>query len=106
MSLLVIDSIAWNCYDFHVMPRISEFFGIVVLMYWFDQQQHKKPHFHARYSGKEGVFDLDGNLLAGSLGAKGDSLVREWCKLRRSELQTAWDLAVVGKEIPWILPLQ
>jgi hypothetical protein len=27
------------------MPRISEFFGIVIYMYWFDQAKHKVPHF-------------------------------------------------------------
>ena len=28
------------------MPRISEFYGIVVEMYWSD---HNPPHFHAKY---------------------------------------------------------
>ncbi len=37
------------------MPKISEFFGITILMYWIDTQKHKKPHFHVRYSGKEAV---------------------------------------------------
>jgi hypothetical protein len=36
------------------MPRISEFFGILIYMYWFDNQQHKLPHLHARYAGQEG----------------------------------------------------
>ena len=39
------------------MPRISEFFGIVIYMYWMDIQKHQKPHFHARFKGKEAVFD-------------------------------------------------
>ncbi|MHC4473302.1 MAG: DUF4160 domain-containing protein, partial [Planctomycetota bacterium] len=29
------------------MPRISEFFGIAVYMYFDD---HSPPHFHARYA--------------------------------------------------------
>ena len=32
------------------MPRISEFYGIVIEMYFAD---HAPPHFHARYSGEE-----------------------------------------------------
>ena len=33
------------------MPRISEFFGIAIYMYWFDRQKHQVPHFHARFAG-------------------------------------------------------
>ena len=50
------------------MPRISEFFGIAIYMYWFDHQKHARPHFHARHGGEESVFDLDGNCLEGDLG--------------------------------------
>jgi len=31
-----------------VAPRISEFYGIVIEMYYGD---HPPPHFHARYRG-------------------------------------------------------
>ena len=40
------------------MPKISEFFGIIISTYWFDTQKHKQPHFHARFQGSEAVFDL------------------------------------------------
>jgi hypothetical protein len=30
------------------MPRLSEFFGIVILMYYAD---HNPPHFHAVHGG-------------------------------------------------------
>jgi hypothetical protein len=88
------------------MPRISEFFGLIVVMYWFDVQKHKRPHFHVRYQGKEAVFGLDGELLDGNLGNRAHLLIQEWCKERKNELETAWACAVNGKEIPWVLPLQ
>ena len=50
------------------MPRVSEFFGIVIYMYWFDQQRHHAPHLHARVAGEEAVFTLDGNCIDGDLG--------------------------------------
>src|SRR4051794_8387082 len=34
------------------LPRISEFYGIVVEMYFAD---HAPPHFHARYAGDEAL---------------------------------------------------
>ncbi|MEE8410239.1 MAG: DUF4160 domain-containing protein, partial [Myxococcota bacterium] len=37
------------------MPRIAEFFGIAIYMYWFDNQRHRLPHVHARYGGREAV---------------------------------------------------
>jgi len=59
------------------MPRISEFFGITILMYWFDTQKHKQPHFHARFPGNEAVFDFTGKCLAGDLGARAGRLIAE-----------------------------
>ena len=88
------------------MPRISEFFGLTVYMYWFDTQKHHVPHFHVRYQGAEAVFDLGGALLEGRLGARAERLVGEWCVERAGEIREAWACAVAGKEIPWVLPLR
>jgi len=88
------------------VPRISEFFGIVIYMYWFDRQKHKKPHFHARHSGREAVFDLSGRCFEGNLGPRAHRLIAEWCKERKSELREAWTAAIKGKEIPWVPPIQ
>ena len=88
------------------MPRISEFFGIVILMYWKDTKKHNLPHFHVRYGGEEGVFTLDGKLIAGRLTPRVVKLVKEWTKERKNELQAAWSQAVVGKEVPWIAPIK
>lgn len=88
------------------MPKISEFFGIAILMYWYDVQKHKAPHFHARYGGSEAVFDLTGRCLEGDLGTRANRLIAEWCSERSRELHEAWEKAVTGKELPWVLPLR
>ncbi len=74
-------------------------------MYWFDVQKHQSPHFHARYSGKEAVYDLGGRPIEGSLGLRADRLIQEWASERQADLQSAWTLAFTGKELPWIHPL-
>lgn len=74
-------------------------------MYWYDNQRHNVPHFHVRYQGYEAVFDLKGNLLEGRISSRAAGLVAEWCQERSKELQEAWQLAVNGKEVPWITPL-
>ena len=49
----------------HRVPRISEFYGIVIEMYFVD---HPPPHFHARYSGDEALIVIaSGEVFAGSL---------------------------------------
>lgn len=88
------------------MPRISEFFGIAIYMYWYDLQKHNRPHFHARYAGREAVYDLTGHLLEGNLGQRAHRLIGEWTAERMTELQDAWQKAMEGKEIPWVNPLQ
>ena len=88
------------------LPRISEFFGLTIYMYWFDTQRHHVPHFHVRYQGDEAVFAIDGTLLEGDLGPRAVRLVTEWCAERAGEIRNAWDCASEGKEIPWVLPLR
>jgi hypothetical protein len=39
-----------------MVPRISEFYGIVIEMYFAD---HAPPHFHARYSGEEALIVIE-----------------------------------------------
>jgi hypothetical protein len=38
------------------MPRVSEFFGIAIYMYYND---HLPPHFHAEYGEHEAIYEID-----------------------------------------------
>ena len=46
------------------MPRISEFNGIVIYMYWRDNKKHRTPHFHAYYRNRMALFSI---FLEGAL---------------------------------------
>jgi len=46
------------------VPIISRFYGILIAMYFND---HNPPHFHAKYSGDEALFNFDGEILEGKL---------------------------------------
>jgi hypothetical protein len=87
------------------LPKISEFFGIVVYMYWFDDKRHKVPHIHAIYGGEKAVFDLGGNCIAGNLGKRASKLVQEFVRERETELRAAWSKAIKGEDVPWIKPI-
>ncbi len=86
------------------MPRLSEFYGIVVYMYWKD---HNPPHFHAIYAGDEALVTIaDGTVLAGSLPRTAARLVREWTQLRQEDLMANWDRAQTPDSLLPVEPLR
>ena len=88
------------------MPRVSEFFGIVIYIYYQDRGVHHAPHFHAEYAGDEVVVSIpDAGVLAGSLPSKKEKLVKARAVLREEELQQAWAAAVGGEPPRKIAPL-
>jgi Domain of unknown function (DUF4160) len=85
------------------MPRISQFFGVVISMYYND---HAPPHFHAEYAGEEAKFVIESlEILAGRLPRRARALVLEWASLHRIELTENWELAREGLPRNEIAPL-
>jgi hypothetical protein len=92
--------------EWYTMPRISEFFGISIYLYFDDTSRHSRPHFHAKYGASEAVYAIpDGDLLAGSLPKLQERLVQGWTALRASELEHAWDRAVNMEDPGHVAPL-
>ncbi|MBR1417714.1 MAG: DUF4160 domain-containing protein [Synergistaceae bacterium] len=85
------------------MPSISMFFGIIIYMYFDD---HKPPHFHAKYQDYEAVFDFDGELLEGAMPGKQLKLISAWAVLHSQELAANWTLAKDRQPLYRIDPLR
>ena len=86
------------------MPRLSEFFGISIYMYWAD---HAPAHFHAIRGDEEVVISIaDGTVLAGAMGAAGLALVRRWSSAHRGELEANWERARSHEPMSPIAPLR
>lgn len=86
------------------MPRISEFYGIVVEMFFND---HPPPHFHARYGGDEAVIEIaTGDIIGGSLPPRARRLVQEWTDEHREELEANWHRARNHQPPNPVAPLQ
>ena len=86
------------------MPRISEFFGIIIWMYY---DEHNPPHLHAEYQGNWAVLDFQGNIVKGDLHSRTAlRLVRDWVDLHVEELQEDWALAKAGHDLKQIEPLK
>ena len=88
------------------MPTISVFYGIQVMMYFYDQSKHNMPHIHAEYQDDQAVFSiLDAEVISGELPRKQTRLVQAWIELHRDSLMVNWKLAVTGQEPFRIEPL-
>lgn len=89
------------------MPVISMFYGVIVLMYYFDNKKHHRPHIHVEYSGEEAVVSIpDGGVIEGSLRTAKLKLVQAWIEIHQDELMADWRLAVNGQPVFKIEPLK
>ena len=85
------------------MPTISEFFGIMILMFFDD---HAPPHFHARYGGDEVVIQINPvGVLRGKFPPRALSLVIEWAQKYQQNLMEEWIRAASNKKLHKIPPL-
>lgn len=85
------------------MPRISQFYGIAIAMYY---AEHGVPHFHALYASNDASIAIVSlEVLAGSLPDRALRLVREWAALHRAELEANWQRARDAQPLERIPPL-
>jgi len=87
------------------MPSISRFYGITIWMYW-NEGQHGLAHFHANYGDHEASFDLQGEIIAGSLPKRALRLVQDWAELHADDLLADWERVVKREALEPIPPLR
>jgi len=85
------------------MPRLSQFYGIAIYMYYRD---HAPPHFHAIYGECEAAFEIaTGTIIASQFPRRARLLVEDWAAQHRAELQLDWALAVASQPLVPVQPL-
>lgn len=72
------------------MPIISQFYGILIQVFSEKNTKHNLAHIHVRYNEHKAVYDLDGNLLEGSLPTKQKKLLEAWIIIHKEELYSLW----------------
>jgi hypothetical protein len=83
------------------------FYGIIVRMYFFDNQQHNMPHIHVHYQDDGAIFELpSGKIIEGKLPKAKQKLVVAWVEIHKEELMADWQLAVNGEPVFKIDPLK
>jgi hypothetical protein len=89
------------------MPVISTFYGVIVLMYYFDNRRHHLPHIHVQSGGEEAVIAIpEGEVLEGSIPKSKLKLVQAWIEIHKDELMRNWNLAIGGEQVEKIEPLR
>jgi hypothetical protein len=89
------------------MPTISMFYGILISLFYEDNDRHNLPHIHVRYSGSSASVAIeDGRILAGVIPNRQLKLVQAWIEIHQEELFADWELAVTGEEPFRIEPLR
>lgn len=89
------------------MPVISMFYGVIVLMYYFDNRQHQLPHIHVKCGDEEAVITIPGGeILEGSIRTAKMKLVQAWIEIHQDELMANWELAINGQAVAKIEPLR
>ncbi len=70
------------------MPTLAIIDGINILMWPND---HPPPHFHVRFAGRTGKFDIaTGRMIKGTLSRKTVKKVESWTIANQAMLSQAW----------------
>lgn len=88
------------------MPVISQFYGIIIQMFFNENGKHNERHIHVRYNEQEAVYDLKGNLMEGKIPYKQKKLVEAWIYIHQEELESLWSLMLEQGEYFKIEPLK
>ena len=69
------------------------FYGIIVKMDYKYLEPYRKPHIQGWHADRQASFDIGtGEVIAGSMDADDEAMVRAWIKIHREELFANWKL--------------
>ena len=86
------------------MPVISQFYGIMIRMFYND---HAPPHFHAAYGEYELIVGISPiTIMQGKAPNRVRSMVLEWAALHQQELLDNWNRCRQSQVLLSIEPLE
>lgn len=86
-----------------MVPEISRFLGIVISIYY---NEHNPPHFHAEYGEFQITVEIESGIVNGKFPRRALNAVLDWYVLHKEELMIDWKLAIKGKPLNKIEPLE
>ncbi|MBR3673679.1 MAG: DUF4160 domain-containing protein [Clostridia bacterium] len=88
------------------MPVVSQFYGIIITMYFNENAKYNLPHLHAEYAEYDAVFDFNGKNLSGKLPNKQRKMIEVWISIHKEELESLWNVMKKHNEFFKIDPLK
>ena len=89
------------------MPIISQFYGIIIRIYFNDTEKHYLEHIHVQYNEYDAVYAIKNpQILEGKLPQKQHKLVIAWMEIHKEELQALWKISQNDGEMFKIDPLK
>ena len=83
------------------------FYGIIVQLFFFDNDKHNRPHIHIRHNEFKASVAIDtAEVLAGEIPKRQLRMVQAWVEIHRDELMANWNLAIEGNTPFKIEPLK
>ena len=88
------------------MPIISQFYEIIIQMFFNEKGKHNQPHIHVKYNEYRSVYNLDGDIIEGKLPKKQRKLIEAWICIHVEELNSLWNIMQKQGEFFKIEPLK
>ncbi|MBR3152457.1 MAG: DUF4160 domain-containing protein [Clostridia bacterium] len=89
------------------MPIVSQFYGIIVRIYFNDSEKHYLKHIHVQYNEFDAVYSIDdSSVLEGKIPQKQHKLIIAWMEIHRDELKALWNISQNDGEFFKIDPLK
>ena len=89
------------------MPIVSQFYGIIIRMYFNDLEKHHSKHIHVQYNEFDAVYSIEEvSVLEGKVPQKQHKLVIAWMEIHKEELNALWEVCQKDGEIFKIDPLK
>lgn len=88
------------------MPVVSQFYGIVITMYFDENTKHNLPHLHAEYAEYDAVFNFSGEIISGKFPVKQRKMIEVWISIHKDELNSLWNTMHIHNDFFKIDPLK
>ncbi|MBQ9279981.1 MAG: DUF4160 domain-containing protein [Clostridia bacterium] len=89
------------------MPIVSQFYGIIIRIFFNDTEKHHLDHIHAQYNEYDAIYSISNcSLLEGNLPNKQHKLVIAWMEIHKDELNALWSVSQKDGEFFKIDPLK
>ena len=89
------------------MPIISQFYGIIIRIFYKDTQKHHGAHLHVEYNEYSAVYSINSiEILEGYMPPKQNRMVIAWMEIHKEELIALWKISQDDGEFFKIEPLK